>query len=82
MLFRSTLAAGIQGPTFEMRGSADERIGQLPPVRQANEDGPQIYLSEFVVPGVPFRVVVTGRDEAGSTVQRVQSTLFQLNQTR
>ena len=81
-LMEVTLAAGIQRPTFEMRGSADERIGQLPPVSQASENDQQVYLSEFVVPGAPFRVVVTGRDEAGNIVQRVQSTLFQLNQTR
>jgi len=81
-LMEIRLAAGIHGPTFEMRGSTDERIGQLPPMRQASEDDRQVYLSEFVVPAVPFRVVVTGRDVAGNIVQRVQSTLFQLSQTR
>jgi len=81
-LMEIRLSPGILGPTFEMRGSTDERLGQLPPVRQPNSDDQQAYLSEFRVPGVPFRVVVTGRDAAGNTVQRAQSALFQLSQTR
>lgn len=76
------LSKGILGPTFEVRGSADERLGRLPPVRQSGAADEQVYLSEFVVPGVPFRVVVTGRDALGNTVQRVQASLFQLSQTR
>jgi hypothetical protein len=81
-LLEITLSRGIVGPTFEMRGSTDERLGQLPPVRQPGGDDEQTYLSEFQVPGVPFRVVVTGRDAAGNIVQRVQGALFQLSQTR
>ena len=81
-LMEITLSRGIVGPTFEMRGSTDERLGQLPPVRQPGGDDEQTYLSEFQVPGVPFRVVVTGRDAAGRIVQRVQGALFQLSQTR
>lgn len=76
------LSKGILGPTFEIRGSADERVGRLPPARQPGAADDQVYLSEFVVPGVPFRVVVTGRDAAGNAVQRVQPALFQLSQTR
>ncbi len=81
-LMEITVSPGILGPTFEMRGSTDERLGQLPPVRQPSSDDEQVYLSEFRVPGVPFRVVVTGRDAAGKIVQRAQSALFQLSQTR
>ena len=81
-LMEIRLSPGILGPQFEMRGSTDERIGTLPPVRQPGGEDEQSYLSEFVVPGVPFRVVVTGRDSAGKIVQRAQSTLFQLSQTR
>ena len=81
-LMEITVSSGIVGPTFEMRGSTDERIGQLPLVRQADGDREQIYLSEFVVPGVPFRVVVSGSDRAGKSVQRAQGSLFQLSQTR
>ncbi len=80
-LMEITMSPGILGPTFEMRGSTDERLGQLP-VRQPGSDGEQTYLSEFRVPGVPFRVVVTGRDAAGKIVQRAQAPLFQLSQTR
>lgn len=76
------LSKGILGSTFEVRGSADERLGRLPPVQQPGAADEQVYLSEFVVPGVPFRVVVTGRDAAGRTVQRVQATLFQLSRSR
>jgi hypothetical protein len=81
-LMEITVSSGIVGPTFEMRGSTDERIGHLPPVRQADGDWEQTYLSEFVVPGVPFRVVVSGSDRAGKSVQRAQGSLFQLSQTR
>jgi hypothetical protein len=76
------LSRGILGPAFEVRGSADERLGTLYPVRQPAAADDEVYLSEFVVPRAPFRVVVTGRDAAGSSVQRVQATLFQLSQTR
>lgn len=81
-LLEIALSPGIIGPAFEMRGSSDERIGTLPPVRQPGGDGDQVYLSEFVVPGVPFRVMVAGRDAAGSIVQRVQGSLFQVGQPR
>lgn len=81
-LLEITLSPGIVGPAFEMRGSSDERIGTLPPLRQPGGDGDHVYLSEFRVPGVPFRVVVTGRDAAGSIVQRVQGSLFQVGQPR
>lgn len=76
------LSKGIAGPVFEMRGSGDERIGRLPPARQHVDDDEQVFLSEFRVPGVPFRVVVTGQDPAGKTVQRVQGSLFQLSRSR
>lgn len=70
------------GPQFEIRGSDDSRIGSLPPARQAPDGDEQVFLSEFRVPGVPFRVVVTGRDRAGTIVQRAQRSLFQVSQTR
>jgi len=81
-LMEITLSRGILGPTFVMRGSTDESLGALPPVRQPEGEDEQTYLSEFLVPGVPFRVVVTGRDREGTIVQRAQSALFQLSQTR
>lgn len=81
-LMEINVSRDILEPSFEMRGSADEHLGSLPSVRQASSDDDQVYLSEFRVPGVPFRVVVTGRDRVGKTVQRTQSALFQLSQTR
>lgn len=80
-LMEIRLSPGIVGPTFEMRGSGDERIGRLSPSRRY-EDGDRVYLSEFRVPGVPFRVVVTGRDSAGKIVQRAYAPLFQLVHSR
>lgn len=80
-LMEVALSPGFLAPTFEMRGSTDERVGELVMAPQPG-DGGQVYRSEFVVPGTPFRVVVTGRDAAGNVVQRAQSALFQLSQTR
>jgi hypothetical protein len=81
-LIEVRLSKGIVGPTFEIRGSGDERIGRLPPVRQQTEGEEQVFLSQFRVPGVPFRVVVTGQDAAGKTVQRAQGSLFQPSRSR
>jgi hypothetical protein len=81
-LLEIRLSRGITGPTFEIRGSGDERIGRLPPVRQESDDEAEVFLSEFRVPGVPFRVVVTGQDSTGKTVQRVQGSLFQPSGSR
>jgi hypothetical protein len=81
-LIEIRLSKGIVGPEFEIRGSGDERIGRLPPVRQQTDDDEQVFISEFRVPGVPFRVVVTGQDSTGRTVQRVQGSLFQLSRSR
>lgn len=77
-----TLSAGVREPTFAMRTSVDQAVGTLSAVAQPGGDGEVVYLSEFVVPRVPFRVVVTGRDATGNIVQRVQGSLFQLSQTR
>jgi hypothetical protein len=81
-LMEITLSPGILEPTFVMRGSADEELGAVPPVRLPGGEDEQTYLSEILVPAVPFRVVVTGRDITGKTVQRTQGSLFQLSQTR
>ena len=81
-LMEITLSRGILEPTFAMRGSADEELGAVPPVPQPGGEDEQTYLSEILVPAVPFRVVVTGRDSTGKTVQRTQGSLFQLSQTR
>jgi len=76
------LSPGILEPTFELRGSTDERLGQLISEPQPGGDQDRSYLAAFRVPAVPFRVMVTGRDAAGNTVQRVQGSLFQLSQPR
>lgn len=81
-LMEIRISPGILEPAFELRGSTDERLGQVVSRRQPGGDQDQTYLAEFRVPGVPFRVVVTGRDAAGSIVQRVQGSLFQLGQSR
>jgi von Willebrand factor A domain-containing protein 7 len=81
-LMEIRLSPGILGPTFEMRSSEDTPLGTLPTARQQASEDEQVHLSEFLVPSTPFRVVVTGRDAAGNTVQRAQSSLFQLSQTR
>lgn len=81
-LLEIRLSAGISAPTFELRGGTDERLG--PVAVRMTGDGPdeQVFLSEFRVPRIPFRLVVTGHDGAGGTVQRVQGSLFQLSQSR
>ena len=81
-LMEIRLSPGILEPTFGMRSSSDTVLGTLPPTRQQTSGDEQIYLSEFLVPSTPFRVVVTGRDAAGNTVQRAQGTVFQLSQKR
>jgi hypothetical protein len=81
-LFEIRLSKGIVGPTFEIRGSGDERIGRLSPVRAQSDDEDQVFLSDLRVPSVPFRVVVTGQDSTGRTVQRVQGSLFQPSRSR
>ena len=80
-LFEIRLSAGIVAPSFEMRGGADERLGAVS-VKLVDSGDDQVFLSELRVPRIPFRLVVTGHDEAGKTVQRVQGTLFQLSQSR
>jgi hypothetical protein len=52
------------------------------PIRQHGDEDEQVFVSELRVPGVPFRVVVTGRDAAGKAVQRVQGSLFQPSRSR
>lgn len=81
-LMEIAVSPGILGPTFEMRGSTDQRLGPLTPARPPVGDDEQTYLAEFLVPATPFRVVVTGRDATGKIVQRAQGALFQLSQTR
>lgn len=81
-LMEIRLSPGIMAPTFGMRSSNDTPLGTLSPAGQQATDDEQIYVCEFRVPSTPFRVVVTGRDAAGKTVQRAQSALFQLSQTR
>jgi hypothetical protein len=76
------LSRGIAAPTFELRGGADERLGRIPVALVEDGGGEQVFLSEFRVPGIPFRLVVTARDETGGTVQRVQGSLFQLSHSR
>ena len=53
------VSPGILGPTFELRSSTDERLGQLPLVRQPGSDDQQTYLSEF---RVPWRSLSRGHD--------------------
>lgn len=81
-LMEIRLSPGILGPTFGLRSSNDTALGALPQAPQQTSDEEQVYLSEYLVPPIPFRVVVTGRDAAGNIVQRAQSPLFQLSQTR
>ena len=81
-LMEIRLSLGILEPTFRLRSSSDMVLDALPLTPQQTSGDEQIYVSEFLVPSTPFRVVVTGRDAAGNTVQRAQSSLFQLSQTR
>ena len=81
-LMEISLSPGILGPTFQMRNSKDMPLGALASTQQQASEDEHAYLSEFVVPSAPFRVVVTGRDAAGNIVQRAQGALFQLSQTR
>ena len=77
-----TLSRGILEPAAELRSSTDTRLRQLALVAQPGGGDEQTYLSEFVVPDVPFRVIVIGRDRSGKSVQRAQGSLFPLSQTR
>ena len=65
-----------------MRGSSDDDLGAVPPVRQPGGEDEQTYLSEFSCP--PSRSAWSSPDAtaAGNTVQRAQGSLFQLSQTR
>lgn len=81
-LIELRVSRDLAGPQFELRGSDDAPVGALPPSRHASGGDEQVFLSEFQVPGVPFRVVVTGHDTAGNTVQRAQGTLFQVQPPR
>lgn len=81
-LLEIRLSRGLAEPTFEFRGGTDERLATI--AARLVEDGPdeQVFLSEFLVPRIPFRLVVTGRDETGGAVQRAQGSLFQLSRSR
>ena len=81
-LMEITLSRGILEPAVEFRSSTDTRLSRLALVAQPGDGDEQTYLSEFDVPTVPFRVVVTGRDHSGKSVQRAQGSLFPLSQTR
>jgi hypothetical protein len=80
-LMRIRLSAGIVSPQFEMRAANDTELGRFPPARLPASDG-QTYVIGFDVPGVPFRMVVTGRDKSGKIVQRAYGPLFQLVHSR
>ena len=80
-LFEIRLSEGIVAPSFEIRGGTDERLGAIA-ARMVESSGEQLFLSEVRIPRIPFRLVVTGRDAAGRTVQRVQGSLFQLSRSR
>jgi von Willebrand factor A domain-containing protein 7 len=69
------------GPQFELRSSTDEIVGSLLPARRRDSTD-QTFLREFVVPSVPFRVVATGQDAAGRTVQRSNAPLVQVSAPR
>lgn len=81
-LLEITLARGIVAPSFELRGGADERLGAVSVRAVEDGGGDRVFLSEFQVPGVPFRLVVTSRDGEGRIVQRVQGSLFQPSRSR
>jgi hypothetical protein len=81
-LMEVRVSKGLVGPEFEMRTSNDTVLGALPPASHVVDDDEQLFLIEFVVPSRPFRVVVTGRDRTGKTVQRAQGSLFILTPTR
>lgn len=80
-LLEVRLSPGILDPRFEMRGSTDRTLGVLLLVSQAPDDA-GTFLGEFVVPASAFRVVVTGRDNAGNAVQRAEASLFLPSQSR
>jgi hypothetical protein len=81
-LIEIRVSASLRAPALEMRTSSDERLGPLAPTHTFVDDDEQVLMSEFDVPAVPFRVVVSGSDATGKTVQRVQGSLFQLSQSR
>ena len=81
-LMEIRLSRGILEPDVELRSSTDTRLRQLTLVAQPVDGDDQTYLAEFVVPDVPFRVIVMGRDQSGKSVQRAQGPLFPLSQTR
>jgi hypothetical protein len=81
-LLEISLTRGIVAPSFELRGGADERLGAISARTVDDGSAEQVFLSEFQVPAVPFRLVVTSRDAAGRIVQRVQGSLFQLSRSR
>jgi hypothetical protein len=81
-LLEISLARGMAAPSFELRGGADQRLGAISARAVEEGGGDQVFLSEFQVPSVPFRLVVTSRDAAGRTVQRMQGSLFQLSRSR
>jgi hypothetical protein len=81
-LMEVRLSKGVLDPAFELRASNDSSLGQLRFKSQVADDDEDMFLIEFVVPSKPFRLVVTGRDTTGSTVQRTQASLFVLNGPR
>jgi hypothetical protein len=81
-LMEIRVSKGLLRPSFEMRASDDAALGALAPASHVVDDHEQMFLFEFEVPRKPFRVVVTGRDRTGKTVQRVQESLFILGATR
>ncbi len=81
-LIEVRLSPGLVDPEFEMRTSGDGPLGPVWPERDARQDETATYRGEFTVPDQSFRVMVTGRDAAGSLVQRVQAGLFTVVQPR
>jgi len=77
-LMEIRVSKGLIGPAFEMRTSEDRVLGALNPSSHVVDDDEQVFLVDFVVPSRPFRVVVTGHDRTGKTVQRAQGSLYLL----
>ncbi|MGH4000332.1 MAG: hypothetical protein ACRDTJ_23055, partial [Pseudonocardiaceae bacterium] len=80
----ATAEAAVLGPIASARFSLIDRQGNeistLPLERGSRVGDPEHFLGETTLPGVPFKVAVTGVDDNGSAYRREYPALYRTQQ--
>lgn len=73
---RATVLGAFSSAQFRLVNEAGETIAPLAAARGSGEANADEFLSSFVLPAEPFRVMVTGQRQDGSAYQRIYPPVF------